>query len=56
MPQTASRRELLSVGEAEGHHLLFGCVSGPDSGAMGLHYVNRALVGDGELDPARPRA
>jgi hypothetical protein len=40
--------------EAAGYHLLFGCVSGPDSGAMGLHYVNLDLVGDGELDPAKP--
>ena len=23
---------------------MFGCVSGPDDGAMGLHYVNMALV------------
>jgi hypothetical protein len=44
----------VAVAEAEGYHLLFGCVSGPDSGAMGLHYVNLALVGDGELDPAQP--
>lgn len=42
------------LAEAEGYQLLFGCVSGPDIGAMGLHYVNMALVGDGELDPARP--
>jgi hypothetical protein len=40
--------------EADGYQLLFGCVSGPDSGAMGLHYVNLPLVIDGELDPARP--
>ncbi|HKQ15861.1 MAG TPA: hypothetical protein VJT80_20650 [Steroidobacteraceae bacterium] len=40
--------------EAEGYHLLFGCVSGPDVGAMGLHYVNMGLVGDGALDAARP--
>lgn len=40
--------------EAEGYQLLFGCVSGPDDGAMGLHYVNMALVGDGVLDPTRP--
>jgi hypothetical protein len=40
--------------EAEGYQLLFGCVSGPDDGAMGLHYVNMALVGDGVLDPRRP--
>jgi hypothetical protein len=44
----------VSVAEAEGYALLFGCVSGADTGAMGLHYVNLSLVGDGELDPARP--
>jgi hypothetical protein len=44
----------VAVAEAEGYHLLFGCVSGPDSGAMGLHFVNLALVDDGELDPTKP--
>ena len=44
----------VSVAEAEGYALLFGCVSGPDWGAMGLHYVNFPLVGDGVLDPTRP--
>jgi hypothetical protein len=44
----------VSVAELEGYQPLFGCVSGPDSGAMGLHYVNLPLVDDGELDPARP--
>ena len=44
----------VSVAEAEGYHLAFGCVSGPDAGAMGMHYVNMALVGDGQLDPTRP--
>jgi hypothetical protein len=44
----------VSAAEAEGYSLMFGCVSGPDSGAMGLHYVNLALVGDGELNPTRP--
>jgi hypothetical protein len=44
----------VAAAEAEGYQLLFGCVSGPDSGAMGLHYVNLGLVGDGELDPAKP--
>ena len=39
---------------AEGYQLLFGCVSGPDDGAMGLHYVNLSLVADGILDPRRP--
>ena len=44
----------VAVAEAEGYGLQFGCVSGPDSGAMGLHYVNFSLVGDGILDPTRP--
>jgi hypothetical protein len=39
---------------AEGYQLMFGCVSGPDDGAMGLHYVNMDLVGDGALDARRP--
>jgi len=34
----------------------FGCVSGPDHGAMGIHYVNGALVGDGEIDATKPEA
>ncbi|MEX2126491.1 MAG: hypothetical protein WD795_21530 [Woeseia sp.] len=42
------------MAEAEGYQLAFGCVSGPDVGAMGLHYVNMALVGDGMLEPTRP--
>jgi hypothetical protein len=45
----------VSVAEAEGYALQFGCVSGPDSGAMGLHYVNGALVGRGEIDPTHPQ-
>lgn len=40
--------------KAEGYLLMFGCVSGPDDGAMGLHYVNLELVGDPALDPGRP--
>lgn len=41
--------------EAEGYQLMFGCVSGPDAGAMGLHYVNMSLVGAGVLDATRPQ-
>jgi len=33
-----------------------GCVSGPDHGAMGVHYVNGALVGDGQIDASHPEA
>ena len=44
----------VKVAEAEGYALQFGCVSGSDVGAMGLHFVNGSLVGDGELDVTRP--
>jgi len=30
------------------------CVSGPQAGAMGIHYPNGALVSDGVLDPRLP--
>ena len=40
-------------GPGEGYSLLFGCVSGGDFGAMGLHYVNLSLV-DGNLEPTQP--
>jgi hypothetical protein len=42
------------VAEAEGYALTFGCVSGGEFGAMGLHFVNFPLVLDGLLDPTRP--
>ncbi|HMC78423.1 MAG TPA: hypothetical protein VKH34_14845 [Vicinamibacterales bacterium] len=44
----------VEVAKAEGYALQFGCVSGSDSGAMGMHFVNGALVGDPEIDPTRP--
>ena len=46
----------LEDAEAAGYGLLHGCVSGPERGAMGVHYVNGDLVGDGELDAAKPEA
>lgn len=45
----------VSIAESEGYHLLFGCVTGPDSGAMGLHYVNMDLVLKGTVDATRPQ-
>lgn len=45
----------VSVAEREGYSLLFGCVSGPDAGAMGLHYVNLSLVAAGVVDATRPQ-
>jgi len=42
--------------EAAGYALLHGCVSGPQEGAMGIHFANGGLVGDGELDAMHPEA
>jgi hypothetical protein len=42
--------------EAAGYGLFHGCVSGPQEGAMGIHFVNGDLVGDGVLDPMHPEA
>jgi len=44
----------VSAAEAAGYQLQFGCVSGPDFGAMGMHFVNRDLVADGIIDATRP--
>ena len=35
---------------------ILGCVSGPDQGAMGMHFANPSLLGDDVLDPAHPEA
>src|SRR5881227_1405807 len=50
----------VSAAEAEGYALQFGCVSGPDAGAMGLHFVNLPLVastssGASPIDASRPQ-
>lgn len=51
-------RQFVDVNNAgpAGYGPAFGCVTGPDHGAMGIHYVNGALVGDGEIDVAHPEA
>lgn len=41
---------------AAGYGPFLGCVSGPDHGAMGIHYANGTLVGDGEIDASHPEA
>lgn len=41
---------------AAGYGPFLGCVSGPDHGAMGIHYLNGTLVGDGEIDASHPEA
>src|SRR5947209_7850383 len=53
--QATERFQDVSVAEKEGYRLEFGCVSGDDFGAMGLHYVNDALVGHGVVDATRPQ-
>jgi hypothetical protein len=51
-------RQFIDVNAATGagYGPFLGCVSGPDHGAMGVHYVNGGLVGDGEIDAAKPEA
>ena len=52
--EATERYKDVAVADADGYKLMFGCVSGPDFGAMGMHFVNLPLVLDGKLDPAKP--
>jgi len=52
--EATERFQDVDVAKAEGYVLQFGCVSGGDSGAMGMHFVNSKLVGDGEIDATKP--
>jgi hypothetical protein len=45
----------VAAAEAEGYALQFGCVSGPDQGAMGLHYVNSEILNSGVIDARHPQ-
>jgi hypothetical protein len=51
-------RQFIDVNNAgpAGYEPFLGCVSGPDHGAMGVHYVNGMLVGDGQIDATHPEA
>jgi hypothetical protein len=53
--QATERYKDVKVAENDGYHLEFGCVSGDDFGAMGLHFVNDTLVGNGIVDVTRPQ-
>jgi len=53
--ESTARFKDVRVAESEGYALSFGCVTGPDSGAMGLHYVNGNILSTNELDPTRPQ-
>lgn len=54
----AATKQFINVNNAgpAGYGPAFGCVSGPDHGAMGIHYVNGALVADGLIDVTHPEA
>ncbi|HEX4486209.1 MAG TPA: hypothetical protein VH088_08090 [Terriglobales bacterium] len=52
---STARFQNVKQAEYEGYALQFGCVSGDSTGAMGMHYVNGALVGSGVIDPTRPQ-
>src|SRR5678815_2028599 len=58
--QVTDKYHSIAVAEGDGYHLLFGCVSDEDSGAMGLHFVNLGLYAhadgtfDDEIDPYQP--
>jgi hypothetical protein len=54
--QATSQLKDVKDAEAAGYGLFHGCVSGPQEGAMGVHYVNGDLVGDGALDALHPEA
>lgn len=47
---------VLGAAEAAGYGLFHGCASGAQEGAMGVHFVNADLVGDGVLDATKPEA
>ena len=53
--ESTERFKDVKVAEAQGYALQFGCVTGDDDGAMGLHYINGSLVNSGVLDATRPQ-
>lgn len=46
----------VNAATAANYKPFLGCVSGPDHGAMGIHYVNGDFVGDGEIEVSKPEA
>ena len=58
--QVTDKYHSIAMAENDGYHLLFGCVSDEDSGAMGLHFVNLGLYAhadgtfDEVIDPNQP--
>ena len=52
--ENTERFKDVKVAEGEGYALMFGCVTGPDAGAMGLHYVNGGILSQNLIDPTKP--
>lgn len=46
----------VNAATAAGYGPFLGCVSGSDHGAMGIHYVNGALLGPSSVDASQPQA
>lgn len=53
--ESTERFQDVARAQEEGYVLQFGCVSGDSAGAMGLHFVNGALVNSGVIDATRPQ-
>ncbi len=59
--ESTERFKNVSVAEGEGYKLVFGCVTGPDAGAMGMHFLKQEflnsppLTANGEIDARRPQ-
>ncbi|MGH2946330.1 MAG: hypothetical protein ACRDPC_08740, partial [Solirubrobacteraceae bacterium] len=56
-----ARYHQLDRAQADGYGLFtdaqgIACIDSPGEGAMGIHYVKGALVGDGAIDAATPEA
>ena len=52
--EATQRYRDVSLAMAEGYAQFLGCVSGPDEGAMGVHFAHGTLVGDDAVDAERP--
>jgi hypothetical protein len=52
--QATQRFHDVTAATAAGYVSASSCESGPNQGAMGIHYVNDAFVADGVLDVQRP--
>lgn len=52
--QATQRFQDVNAAIGAGYASTGSCVSGPNEGAMGVHYVNEALIADGALDVQQP--